>query len=525
MLSDTDFQHALDCFTQGICLRQAGLAEEALQHLGEALRLAPQLLPARFERATLLAERHRYDDALLDFDLCLAQQPEDESMHSLRQQAWQAGLAYHDDLLKATSADANLWFRRGRLYALGGYYEQAVGDLTQALLLDAEHQDALNILGDSLLALNRPTEALAGYTRLLALRPTDAHIWFNHGNVLRQLNLLDEAIQSYRHAIALNPDYAEAHLEWAHCQLAQGMYQEGWARYEWRWKTAQLAPHFLPSPAPLWLGRENIQDKRILLWAEQGFGDTLQFVRYARAVADLGAQVTLLVMSPLLELFQQLDPRIAVIDPSMPIPAHDFHCPLMSLPLALGGTDSDFGGPAPYLHADPQKVALWQQRLGTRRRPRIGIVWSGRRIGPRNITRDMSLAQLQPLLQQDADFICLQKEISEEEHAVLGHFPNLRHFQAELSSFAETAALMACLDCVISVDTAAAHLAGALGMPCHLLLRHFGEWRWLQSRQDSPWYPSLRLYHQKALGDWSGAVGMLCSSLDNTLIHPGGISC
>lgn len=518
MLSDTDFQHALDCFTQGICLRHAGQLKEALQQLDEALRLAPQLLPARFERATLLSECHRYDDALLDFDQCLAQQPDDDAMCELREQVWQLGIAYHDDLLKAASADANLWFRRGRLYALSGYHEQAAADLSQALLLDAEHQDALNILGDSLLALHRPTEALASYTRLLALRPADARIWFNHGNVLRQLNLLDEAIQSYHRAIALNPDYAEAHLEWAHCQLAQGMYEEGWRRYEWRWKTAQLAPHCLPSPSPLWLGQENIGGRSILLWAEQGFGDTIQFVRYVRMVADLGARVSLLVMSPLLELFRQLDPRIVVMDPSTPIPAHDFHCPLMSLPLALGRADGDFGGPVPYLHADPQKVLQWQQRLGARRRPRIGIVWSGRRIGPRNTTRDMSLADLQPLLQQDADFICLQKEISEDELAMLARWPNLRDFQAELGNFAETAALMACLDCVVSVDTATAHLAGALGLPCHLLLRHFGEWRWLQSRQDSPWYPSLHLYRQKAPGDWSGAVGALCATLANTIL-------
>ncbi|MBS1207612.1 MAG: tetratricopeptide repeat protein [Proteobacteria bacterium] len=515
MTSGSSPESLIDLLARGIGLHQAGQAAQALVCLTEVLHAAPDFLPALFKRACLLAELRRYDEALADFDQCIALHPTATELSEARQATLDFALEDLSARLRETPQDAALLFARGNLLMSIPEYAKAIQDFHATLAITPDHQGALNNLGNSLLALDRHEEALAAYDRLLALAPDSLLGGFNQGNVLQQLNRLDEACRCYAHLLERQPDLAEAHIELAHCHLKSGDYAQGWAHYEWRWQTAQLKPLQLATPQPLWLGENALQGRTLLLWAEQGLGDTLQFVRFIPTLAVRAARLILRSPSSLIPLLAGMDPRIELLADDKPLPPHDCHCPLMSLPLALQVRLETLPAPSAYLTADPAKVAAWRTRLGTATRPRIGLVWAGRQTGVRNVTRDMPFDTLRPLFDLDADFIALQKEIPATDARHVEALPGLRNLGPELPDFAETAALIECLDLVVSVDTAVAHLAGALGKPCHVLLRHAGEWRWLLARQDSPWYPSLHLHRQRAPGDWPSAVAALLATLQH----------
>ncbi|WP_188704821.1 glycosyltransferase family 9 protein [Silvimonas iriomotensis] len=285
--------------------------------------------------------------------------------------------------------------------------------------------------------------------------------------------------------------------------------------YEWRWQTAQLAPTQWRSSRPRWTGQTALTGQTLLLWAEQGLGDTLQFARFIPRVADLAGKVIVQVPAALCRLLASVDPRVTVVSDDAPPLPHDCHCPLMSLPLALGiDGDVGFTGKA-YLHADAAPAG--QLQLPAAPGPlRIGLAWAGRKVGAGsacNPGRDIALAALLPLTRQGAQLICLQKEITPAEAALLADQPGMVCLPQALADFADTAIVIEQLDLVISVDTAIAHLAGALGKPCWLLLRHAGEWRWQRTREDSPWYPGMRLFRQQQEGDWDEVIQRVSHAL------------
>ena len=353
-------------------------------------------------------------------------------------------------------------------------------------------------------------EAEASCRRALQLKPDFVKAHSNLAIALREQGRVADAEAGFKRALELDPAYAEAHVNYAFLLLQTGRFERGWQEYEYRWQ----AKNHEPLPAfgkPLWLGESDVRNKSILLWAEQGLGDSIQFVRYATLLAQRGATVHLLVPPPLKALLASCTGVASVLVPGEPLPPFDYHCPLLSLPLACKTELDTIPANIPYLAASAAAIAQWRDRLGEPQALRVGLVWAG---SPRTnqpsaeaIDRQRSIGfnRLQALLDiEGIEFYSLQ--VGEPARSQLNGHPKVRDFTGQLHDFSDTAALIANLDLVISVDTSVIHVAGALGKPVWLLNRYNTCWRWLSDRSDSPWYPSLRIFRQLTLGDWDGVI-------------------
>jgi lipoprotein NlpI len=404
----------------------------------------------------------------------------------------------------------------GRAVKAGGKLDEAEACYRRAIALKPDHPVAHNNLGNVLRALGRLEEATVSLRTAIHLRPDYAEAHSNLGIVSQRLRLLDEAAACYRRAIALRPDLAEAHTNLAMTLLSRGDLAEGWQEYEWRWQLPSMAAARRSFAQPQWRG-EAAEGRTLLVHAEQGFGDTLQFCRYAPLAAARGLRVVMEVQPSLVRLLGSLAGVDHVIAYGDTLPAFDLHCPMLSMPLALGTTLGTIPGIAGYLRADAAQAAAWGARLaGEEGGPRVGVVWSGqpshrmplgatlddrRSIEPGRLARLFSVPGVR--------FFSLQKD----GPAAPAEFP-LTDAMAEMHDFADTAALVANLDLVVAVDTAVAHLAGALGKPVWLLDRFDPCWRWLAGRDDSPWYPAtLRFYRQRRPGDWDQVVADVARDL------------
>jgi hypothetical protein len=331
-------------------------------------------------------------------------------------------------------------------------------------------------------ATGRYQDALEADQRALQLRPGYIEAMLGCGDSLCEMQQYEAGLQYYEQAIAIKPDYADAWWAKALTQLQQGDFKNGWKNYEWRWQLKNRRTE-LNRYAVLqrWNGHEPLQGKSILLHAEQGFGDAIQFCRYARELQQMGAAVTLEVRPPLVELMQTLSPAIRVVawDANAPLD-YDFHCPLMSLPLALGTTLQTIPADIPYLHADTAKRQQWLTRLGPAERPRIGLVWSGSSTHRGDAARSIALKQLQPLFTPHLEFHALQTEIRESDQATLTDGLCLVTHAEQLHDFSDTAALISQMDLIITVDTSVAHLAGAMGKTTWVMLPYTADFRWLR---------------------------------------------
>jgi tetratricopeptide (TPR) repeat protein len=392
----------------------------------------------------------------------------------------------------------------------------ALSDYERAIALEPINADAWFNRGTVLEELDDPSSAFSSYDRALELRPSFDAAYVNRGTALQDQGLIREAVASYRAAIALNPDLPEAHYNLALASLTLGDYETGWREYEWRWR-AKGAPIFREKrefAEPLWLGRESIAGKTILLYAEQGLGDCLQFCRYVELVAKLGPRIVLEAPMPLVALFGSLPYVVRIVTYGEPLPYFDVQCPLMSLPLVFGTTLGTIPSPDAYLKGDAIKTLAWQKRLGPKIRPRVGLTWSGNQAPGTNRKRHFALSRLIPYLPDGFDYFCLQTDVVAADRKAL-QSSNISQFEESLRDFSDTAALCACMDLVISVDTSVAHLAGALGKRTWVLLARVADWRWLLDREDSPWYGSVRLFRQQSDGDWDELFERVVRQLRN----------
>jgi hypothetical protein len=357
--------------------------------------------------------------------------------------------------------------------------EEAFAAVGQAIARQPDYAEASNNRGNLAFRLNRMDEALADYDHALALKPDNADTLTNRGNALRHLGCTGDAIDSFERAIAPKPDLAEAHWSMALTCLETGDFLRGWQGYEWRWRRGgEMQPRNFVQPQ--WHG-EDLRGKTILLHAEQGFGDTLQFIRYLPMVVAKGARVVLEIPDELRPLMGETAGVAAIVRRGETLPPFDLHCPLMSLPLALCTTRETVPAPVPYLGAPPARLARWRARLDPTRPPRVGLVWSGKPDHRNDHNRSIPLAQLAPVLARPGiQFVSLRKEYRASDRMELNRHHALLRFGDELADFSDTAAVIGALDLVISFDTAVAHLAGAMGRPLWLLLPTVGDWRWLK---------------------------------------------
>jgi tetratricopeptide (TPR) repeat protein len=440
--------------------------------------------------------------------------------------------------------DAVLQCRRGLVLKTLRRWEAALACFERGIALDPQLAPAHMDRGNMLQELGRLEEALAAYERALALQPGFVAALCNRGTVLHRLGRLDAAIASYDAALALAPELDAAHLNrstalgdagrtaealqgfaritarhpglavghWneALCRLRMGDFERGLPGFEWRWRYAELGLRARAYPQPLWLGQDDIAGRTLFVYGEQGLGDLLQFCRYVPLLAQRGARVLLEAPRPLAAVLATLPGVSHVVTEGGEIPPFDCHTPVMSLPLALGTRLDTIPAPIPYLRADPRGKELWARCLaagtpGAQRRLRVGLAWSGNAAQPNDYNRSMPLRHLRPLTRLDAEFIALQPEARPGDAPEL-EAQGIRFFGTDLRDFADTAALAANLDLVISVCTSTAHLAGALGRPLWVLLCHAADWRWLADRDDTPWYPGARLFRQPAPHDWDSVV-------------------
>jgi tetratricopeptide (TPR) repeat protein len=435
----------------GVTLMRAGRTEAALEPLARACKLDPTFADAAYNHAVACGELERWAEALAAYD--------------------------------------------------------------RALALDAGTARAWNNRGNVLQKMERWAEAAASYERALALRPDHAEALYNRGLVLLTLGRVRAAIASLERSVELAPDNAEAQWTKSIAHLLLGEFEEGWRLHEWRWKIRAMAGLARGFREPLWLGDGRLDGKTILLHADQGFGDSLQMARYAPMVEALGAKVVLEVPAALARLATSLSPTLQVVPRESPLPRFDLHCPLGSLPLAFRTTPQSVPASAGYLRAAAPDLALWKDRLGPGTKPRVGVAWSGNPKQQRDPERSIPYATLAPLLDARFEWHALQTDFRPGEEGA-ARAAGMKVWRESLRDFAETAALAANLDLVITVDTSIAHLAGALGRPTWILLTWMPDYRWMLERPDTPWYASATLCRQPAPGDWAATLADVRRALD-----------
>jgi len=502
------------------CLGRLGRFDEALPAHDALIALQPDDAAAHRGLGDVLRALKRNAEAVDSYQQAVILQPGDAqarlglgyALHELGRA--HGALTCFDAAVERTSSNPAAHNGRGLALQALKRHDEALLSLDRALACDPGYLDAMLNRGNVLQDLGRVGEALACYDTVLALRGDAAPIWNNRGNALEAAQRDDEALACYAQAIALDPDYAVAYWNRALLDLQYGRLLRGWEGYEWRWKTEHLTVYRQKRDfaQPLWLGTEDLCDKSILLHAEQGLGDTLQFCRYVPLVAARGARVILEVQRPLVGLLESLGGTVQILAKGDPLPEFDFQCPLMSLPLAFGTEVDTIPAPQRYLAPDAARLAAWQERLGPKTRPRVGLVWSGNMQHANDHNRSIPFAQLAPLLALDCEFYSLQKEYRAADLAALDASV-VRRMDAHLNDFADTAALAEQMDLVIAVDTSVAHLSASLGRPVWVMLPHVADWRWLTGREDSPWYPGVRLLRQPKRGDWEGAIANAAAQL------------
>jgi tetratricopeptide (TPR) repeat protein len=538
----------------GLALSALKRDEEATAVWERVIALASDHIEALYNCGRMRAKQERLEEALQLYDRVLALKP--DHLDALIGQAaafsalgeFRSAIASYSKGLEIDPHNVGMLNDRGTAFKELEQFNEALADYDRALAIDPENLTTLNNRGNVLLFLQRTSEALESYDRALANKPDHAQscsnrgvalgrlgdydqaftcfnralaidpnlsqAWVNRGAALIALNRLPEAIAAFEAALGIEPDGVGASWNRSLAQLALGDMRQGWVGYEYRWRRPEFIKHKRVFPVPLWLGASALHGRTILLHAEQGLGDTIQFVRYVPLIARRGAEVILEVQPCLKPLLTSIEGATAVIACGRPLPTFDVYCPLLSLPLALKTEQATIPAEIPYIHPRADRVERWRERLQATQSPRIGVAWAGSSGHSNNHNRSISLEQLFTIFGGPGlSFVSLQKEVSDTERSALDS-AGVIDLGAELGDFADTAAVISLLDLVISVDTSVAHLAGAMGQAVWTLLPFAADFRWLLDREDSPWYPTMRLFRQPQIRDWDTVLRRVRSELD-----------
>lgn len=483
--------------------------EEAVACLSSLLTKNPTDLDALIGRSTLLVDLGRASAALVDATLAVKLAPESPELLNNRSAVLQVlertpeALEDIDRAIALKENRSEFHNNRGSILHDLGRMDEALRAYARAVALDPGNHWAFRNRGDALRESGRFEEAQQDYQQSLGLNGEAPETWNNLGSNFQALGQYEEAERCYLKALELRPGWADAEWNRGLVSLLHGQFELGWKGFSRRWELRQMERHRRKSAVPECRSVEALVGRTVLLWAEQGLGDTLQFVRFLPRLTALGARVVLEVPEPLCTLLQSVDPAARVV-PSGSDPAGvDLHCPLMDVAALLGTNLHNIPDSVPYLHPSQGSLESWGKRLGPRVRPRIGIAWSG---NPKLLVdrrRSIPFDQFAPLLDLEAEFFTIQPDLSAPGHPAAEF---IHAGGAAIRDFMDTAALISHMDLVISVDTAVAHLAGALGKPVWILLPLSPDWRWLVERTDSPWYPTARLFRNPGTGPWDPVI-------------------
>lgn len=491
---------------------------QAIADFNQILTANPGHVDSLLNRGLAYYENGQFIEAIQNYNDLLKIEPGNVDVHCYQGMAFyklgmyeQAVTSYGNGLRINNDSTKALNNRGAALYRLG-QYEAALSNYDRAILLQPDYAEAHSNRGALLHEMSRYQEALASHDQALVIDPQYATAHCNRGMLLLDMLRHDEAMESYDKALAIDPEYAEAHWNQSLCRLRMGDFEQGWEQYEWRWKVDSIARLKRQFSQPTWLGEGSISGKTILLHADQGLGDTIQFCRYAQLLANQNATVLLEVPLPLKSLLNGLSGVQQVIGAGEALPEFDMHCPIMSLPFACKALAESIPSAIPYISAQQEYIEKWASRLESKQGLRIGIVWAGSSAHANDRKRSIALEKLQPLLALDHQFFSLQKELRPTDQEFLQR-SGIIHLGEELQDFSDTAAVMELLDLVISVDTAVVHLAGAMGKLVWIMLPYSPDWRWPVDSDTSLWYPTATLLRQPDAGDWDGVVNAMTAAL------------
>jgi tetratricopeptide (TPR) repeat protein len=481
-----DFAEAYDHL--GVALSEQGCSDEAIDSHRRAIELAPDYAGAYNNLAIALGAESRFDEAITNYRQALSLEP---------------------DLADAHYNLANVLREQRR-------YEEAITSYNRAIELRPDHAEAYNNLGRTFKECGRLGEAIQKCEKAIALNPRLAEAHNNRGLLLKARGRHGEAIESYEKAIQLRPDYANAHWNYSLALLSDGRFAEGWEEYQWRRKAKLGAILDSQRERPGSWDGSPFSGKRLLIRYEQGMGDCLQFVRYAPMVKALGGTVIFETLEPLLGLlegFEGIDELAEASPDGQPAVEFDLDVFMLDLPRVLGTTAETIPADIPYLYTDPAKADVWSQKLAGDGF-KVGIVWAGSPLHSDDANRSCTLEHFEPLGQIDGvQLFGLQKGAAAAQTERLRGGMPFENLGDELKNFADTAAVISNLDLVVSVDTAVLHLAGAVGKEVWALLPFEADWRWLRQRDDSPWYPTMKLFRQSRPGDWDGVFDCVAAEL------------
>ena len=518
---------------KGLVLYDLSLFDEALNCYEKATKLNPRFVQAFNNMGNAFRALGSNAQALSSFDQALAISPEYAQAYSNKGlvlqdlQNWDAALIAYQAALKLKPDYAEALNNCANVYKHLEQPQVAVEFYLAALGVRKDYVEAWNNLGSVFKEQKQFTQAEQCYTQAIELNPAHAQAFYNRGNLYKDLRKLSLALKDFECAVQILPSFSEAQLNIAIVQLTQGNTAQGWPGFEWRWKSKELSQSlgFKVFDKPLWLGSESLVNKTILLHAEQGLGDTIQFCRYASLVKGLGARVILQVPSELFNLLGTLVGVDTLLRNGECAGDFDFHCPLMSLPLAFKTDLQSTPYPNAYIDCDPNIAQVWRTRVDAKKqwapemtkRLKIGLVWSGnpKHLNDRN--RSLTLSHFEDLVAMEHQFISLNKNLTlwdQECLTSLTQASMIKDFSPLIKDFSDTAGLVDCLDLVITVDTSVAHLGGAMGKPVWILLPFNSDWRWLTKVETTPWYNSVRLYRQDMPDDWTGVLAAVKSDLE-----------
>ncbi|WP_298884759.1 tetratricopeptide repeat-containing glycosyltransferase family protein, partial [uncultured Bradyrhizobium sp.] len=492
----------------------------ALQAPGDAslwLHMGNLLIEATRSSDALLCFKHA---AELDGHLWEAAYAAGHLLHGLEQ--FEDALAYLDRSIQAKPDHAPSLHMRALVLDSLKRDDEAIEDCRRAIELDPQNADTLSNLGTLLRRQNRLEEALSFYDRSLKTNPTAGRTLFDRANVLADLGRLDEAMSAYQRSATLGPEHARSAWNLSLLQMLTGDFERGWKGREARWDVPSLMKGYPPFVGPRLPGIESVAGKTVLVCADEGLGDAIQFVRYVPMLAARGANVVLIVQDTLCPLLSGLEGVSQCLPGSSGarIPPFDFHCPLASLPLLFETRLETIPSAARYLPRVPlERMQVWEDRLG-HGQLRVGLTWSGNPEHSNDHNRTMPFRMFTKLLDANATFVSLQKEIRSTDASAFCERTDIFDAAPHLTDFSETAALVSCLDLIISVDTSVVHLAGALGKPTWVLLPRAPDYRWLLDRDDSPWYPTVRLFRQNDSRNYEGVIDRVREALTPWLERP-----